>query len=101
MYSGSWSYATGNLDVTAYRPRSVVYGTDIYIFGIQQGSSGNPLDEMYIIDTITDTVSKISDASMSMAFSVGIPSVMLVNDEIFAFGGEIGGVSTSKWQYYR
>eukprot|EP01083_Nonionella_stella_P070184 187648_1 len=90
-----WQYTNSDLTEPLVSTRAVVYDTHIYVMG-GQNSSGVYVTNVNIIDTITNTVSILTD---QLSYEASSMAPIVVGHTLFAFGGW-NGRYLNKWQYY-
>ena len=80
--------------------RAVLFNDIIYVIGgiISGGGSGSQSNKMHLIDINTNTVSLSSD---KLAVGVWGAGVILVDNTIYAFGGQSNVTWLNTWQTYQ
>eukprot|EP01083_Nonionella_stella_P304087 1055152_1 len=91
-----WQYTNSDLTEPLVSTRAVVYDTHIYVMG-GQNSSGVYVTNVNIIDTITNTVSILTD---QLSYEASSMAPIVVGHTLYAFGGW-NGKTLNKWQYYQ
>lgn len=77
---------------------AVSSGTKIYIFGgtIDTGNTSNPSSDIYIYDTITDTVTK---SNTSLLKTSDIAHAEIIGNDIYIFDDEVSPLNVQKYNY--
>ena len=93
----SWTYMSESLPSPLTNHRSVVYNTDIIVLGSYGG--GNWDDNIYVINTMTNTVSTAGQTNYASIQS----ATVFVYPYIYSFGGKIGPSATTvaSYQYHK
>ena len=91
----SWNYTPNNLTLGLSHTRSVVHHNQIFVIGGNGGSGGTDL--VHIIDTISNVVTV---SSITLAYPIYGTSAIVINDTIYAFGGQFKNNTINQWQYY-
>eukprot|EP01084_Bolivina_argentea_P093945 168915_1 len=95
--NNTWQFLTGTFNTWA-QTRAVLYEHIVFIIGGQRYNGQNYYyDFVHLIDTITNEVSLSDDR---MVFTLAGTSAIVVETDLYTFGGFDGKKYLDAWQYY-